>query len=59
MQIFNRWGQMVFEANSFTQQWDGTFEGVKVPQGSYVYKASAIGITGDHANKDGTVTVVY
>jgi len=59
MQVFNRWGQLVFEASHFDTKWDGTFEGTKVPQGSYIYKLSAKGITGNTARKDGTVTVVY
>ena len=59
MQIFNRWGQIIFEAKHFDTKWDGTYEGTKVPQGSYVYKLSAKGITGNTSRKDGTVTVVY
>lgn len=59
MQIYNRWGQMIFEADNFSTKWDGTYEGTMVPQGSYVYKLSAKGITGNRTQKDGTVTVVY
>ncbi len=59
LQVFNRWGQMVFESDQVTKQWDGTYDGVKVPQGTYVYTLSAKGTTGGHAKKDGTVTVVY
>ncbi|MBL0339536.1 MAG: gliding motility-associated C-terminal domain-containing protein [Bacteroidetes bacterium] len=32
MQIFNRWGQMIFEANNVEYRWDGTYNGEKVPQ---------------------------
>lgn len=59
MRIFNRWGQIVFESANAAQRWDGTYDGVKVPQGSYVYKVSAIGISGNREVKKGTVTVVY
>lgn len=59
MQIFNRWGQMVFEANSVENRWDGTFNGEKVPQGSYVYKVVARGIVGKQTTKDGTVNIIY
>jgi gliding motility-associated-like protein len=59
MQIFNRWGQMIFETNNFNTQWDGKHDGVNVPQGTYVYKYTARGITGAQAYKDGVVTVIY
>ena len=59
MQIFNRWGQMIYESDNFSAKWDGTFEGTMVPMGSYVYKMTAKGITGNKTSKDGTVTVVY
>lgn len=59
MQVFNRWGQMVFETTNYNARWDGTYDGTQVPQGLYVYKVSAKGITGKRTQKDGTVTVVY
>ncbi len=37
MQIFNRWGEIVFETNDMTIGWDGTYGGVLVPDGSYVW----------------------
>lgn len=37
MNIYNRWGQLIFEANSVNQTWDGTFDGSLAPNGSYVY----------------------
>jgi len=59
LQVFNRWGEMIFESASFNQRWDGTFDGVKVPQGSYIYKLSAKGLSGNREDRKGTVTVVY
>jgi gliding motility-associated-like protein len=38
MQIYNRWGEMIFETSDINRGWDGTFEGKPSPQGSYVYK---------------------
>ncbi len=35
-QIFNRWGQLVFEGEG-TERWDGTFEGNKASDGVYFY----------------------
>ena len=59
MQVYNRWGQMIFESNNVSNQWDGTHLGEKVPQGSYVYKVIAKGVVGKQTTKDGTVNIVY
>lgn len=58
MQIFNRWGDKIFEANNVSQQWDGTFKGTKVPEGAYVYKVFASSITGKKTQKEGTITLI-
>lgn len=39
MNIFNRWGQMVFESEDPTEGWDGTYNGEDAPIGTYVYSA--------------------
>jgi gliding motility-associated-like protein len=38
LQIFNRWGELVFVSNDINQTWDGTYQGEIVPQGQYVVK---------------------
>ena len=38
IQIFNRWGQMVYESHDSQEGWDGTFAGQEVPEGIYTYK---------------------
>ncbi|WP_118952719.1 choice-of-anchor L domain-containing protein [Taibaiella helva] len=35
--IFNRWGQRVFQQYSFNRPWDGTFHGQPLQPGSYFY----------------------
>lgn len=35
--IYNRWGQKMFETNSMTEGWDGTFMGDQAMEGIYVY----------------------
>ncbi|MCO5726070.1 gliding motility-associated C-terminal domain-containing protein, partial [Robiginitalea marina] len=39
IQIFNRYGQLVFEASNLTndQVWDGNFKGERAPEGTYYY----------------------
>lgn len=63
MQIFNRWGELIFESNNTASQWDGTYANEKVQTGVYVFKVIAKG-TSDNGkykktfNQNGTVTVV-
>jgi len=59
MEVYNRWGQVIFQSKSYNDRWDGTFDGVKAPQGTYVYRVTAMGITGKRTTKDGSVNVIY
>jgi len=36
-QIYNRWGQMVFETANIDQGWNGTYQGQRSDAGNYVY----------------------
>lgn len=36
--IFNRWGEVVFKADELDFEWDGTYENVNVPDGTYSWK---------------------
>ena len=36
--IFNRWGDIVFQTNNYDESWDGTFKGENLPQAVYTYK---------------------
>ncbi len=40
MQIFNRWGQLIFSTNDVSKGWDGTSKGKECPSGTYTYKAT-------------------
>lgn len=37
MQIYNRWGELIFESTDPNIRWDGSFMGEPVQQGVYVY----------------------
>lgn len=37
VQIFNRYGQKVFESVGYTKPWDGSYKGNQVPAGTYYY----------------------
>jgi gliding motility-associated-like protein len=59
IQIFNRWGQLIFESADGNRRWDGTYQGEKVPMGSYVYKVSVKGASGNREAKEGMLSVVF
>lgn len=37
VEIFNRWGQLIFSSNGYQQPWDGTYKGTKLSSGVYCY----------------------
>lgn len=42
MQIYDRWGQKIFNTDDLYKGWDGTFKGKAAQQDVYIYKAQAI-----------------
>ncbi|WP_289053062.1 PKD domain-containing protein [Carboxylicivirga marina] len=58
IQIFNRWGQLIFESNDVNEGWDGTYKGQLAPQAVYVYKAFVRFTNGRQINKAGSVLLV-
>ena len=59
MQVFNKWGAQLFESNSISKGWDGTFENTKVEQGSYYYNIELLGEDNKVFKKTGRVNLVY
>ncbi len=57
-QIFNRWGQMIFETTDIEKGWDGKFHGEYVQAGAYIYVLKFISID-EKYEKVGTVTVLF
>lgn len=60
MQIFNRWGELMFETNSidYSLGWDGRYNNEEQEVGSYVYLVNALFNTGISFSKNGTFTLV-
>ena len=38
LQVFNRWGELIYKSKDITEEWDGTFAGKDCPQGLYGYR---------------------
>ena len=59
IEIYNRWGQMVYKSDDLSKGWNGTFKGENLPTGSYVYKIKTIkNGNGEDLVKTGTVALV-
>ena len=37
VEIYNRWGELLFESVGYAEAWDGTYNGGEVPIGTYYY----------------------
>jgi gliding motility-associated-like protein len=57
VQIFNRWGERIFESNRPDFAWDGTMNGHKVQEDVYVYHIKATGYHGKDLSLIGSVTL--
>ncbi len=59
MNIFNRWGQLIYEANSLDGRgWDGKFNDVPQPQGVFVYTIEASFSDGRMEKYQGNLTLL-
>jgi len=57
-QIYNRWGEMVFETTDLNVSWRGEYNGDIQPVGSYVYQLSAINFLGEEIYETGDLTIL-
>ncbi|MBI1286669.1 MAG: PKD domain-containing protein [Flavobacteriales bacterium] len=59
IQIFDRWGKLVWETNDVTEYWDGTHResGKPVQEGAYSYQIHLTWYTGKEFAKMGTITI--
>lgn len=58
IQIFNRWGELVFESNDINIGWDGYYKGQICQQDVYVYQATATFVDGRKVEKKGDVLLI-
>ncbi len=59
LQVFNRWGQQVYHTSKPTDGWDGKYNGLEQPTGTYVFTVSYTDtVTGKKTSQKGTVMLV-
>jgi gliding motility-associated-like protein len=59
MNIFNRWGEIIFTTNNLNSRgWDGKFGGKPQPLGVYVYTIDVVFKNGEQKKYNGNVTLL-
>jgi gliding motility-associated-like protein len=59
IRVFDRWGHLIWESNNPEAEWDGTYRGKVVPEGSYSWVIVAKDALNSNENVwQGTVTVL-
>lgn len=56
--IYNRWGVLLFSTNEENKGWDGNFNGVAQPPGTYVYQALGTDYLGNPVIRKGTIVLI-
>ena len=58
LNVYNRWGQVVFATTNLGDNWDGSHKGIDAPIGTYVYYAQIIFTDGSSKSLKGNVVLI-
>ena len=58
MLIFDRWGEVIFESNNMQFGWDGTYNGQKCQDGTYIWKILIADLEGKKKEYVGHVNLI-
>ncbi|MFT7234276.1 MAG: gliding motility-associated-like protein, partial [Cyclobacteriaceae bacterium] len=58
LQIYNRWGEKIYESPDIARGWDGRTKEGRVPQGTYRYKLSFNTPSGELISQVGTFVLI-
>jgi len=58
MQIYSKWGELIFTSDDVSKKWDGTFKGKKMPNGSYLWMLNYTNIRGRKFYEQGMVMLI-
>lgn len=58
MQVYGRWGNMVYAARGNNIRWDGRHKGAEQPAGVYIYFLTYTDATGIQKSRKGTLTLI-
>jgi gliding motility-associated-like protein len=57
-QVFNRYGQLIFETRDWTKKWDGTMNGQPMESGTYVWILNYTDGSGKKLSQRGTTIMI-
>ncbi len=58
LEIYNRWGERVFESKDVSRGWDGNYKGEEAMAGVYVFVVRFMGRNRQEYNQKGTFTLI-
>lgn len=58
MDIYNRWGELIYHTDDINQPWDGYYMGKLVQEGTYLYLIKVQDVYNDVVHFSGTVNVI-
>jgi gliding motility-associated-like protein len=56
--VYNRWGSLVYHAENYQNDWDGTYQGKQLPDGTYYYVLTVHRLNGSSYTQTGNVTIM-
>lgn len=58
LQVFNRWGELVFVSENIQDKWNGFYKDKPAPIGVYIYQLLIVSNDGEEELHSGNVTLV-
>ena len=58
LEVYNRWGNRVFQADDVANGWNGVYKSSNAPAGVYIYYATWTDSSGNEQSANGNVTLV-
>lgn len=58
MQIYNRWGNLIFQSNSHSPIWNGKFNNESTSEGVYFYIINVSGVNGQRISESGSFHLI-
>ena len=56
--VYNRYGNEVYKNNNYNNDWNGTYNGKPLPDGTYYYRITARLFNGNTVSLSGDVTIL-
>lgn len=58
IQIYNRYGSPLFQANDIFDNWKGVYNNKSLPVGTYYYIIDAVSLSGEPLKKSGSISII-